>query len=333
MSKLQRALGIATLALACGGAAQADPVFAPGGSSIFFNNNENLYRSTTVCTPATCLASTTGDPTGYQRINPTVAGNIQAGDIFIGIIDVQNIRSSVSGTNTYDSAAGDRFTGYFAQQVTAVTFPDTFNPVPDATTAHITLGATTDPFGILAAGEMFRLYAETPSFSSGGSASDVTGNIALATAGTLWAGLGLGTPPDGYAYTHTDITTAVTSSNTEAFFALNVLNKYNVGAGGYNAGTLALINDFNESEIGGYPGQGAGQLLCSPAQIADPTISCTELVGTSEIESNTEFGTTSPWMYASNDPFRLFQVVPEPGTLALVGLALAVLGLRSRRVF
>jgi hypothetical protein len=326
---MKQGLTAAAVALAFSAGAQAAPVFDLGTNRVFFDNVENQYRTTAACAAVagSCLAATAGDPAGYQRINPTIAGNVAVGDIFVGILNVQNIRNE-GGIDVYNSVPGNRFTGYFAQQVTSVAGPAVGHP-----TAHITLGtATTDPFGILAAGEMFRLYSDTPSFTTGGTGgdpNDVSASIAAATAGTLWAALGLSATPDGYAYSHTDLTQTVTSSNTEAFLALDL----KLAGPGYNAGTLAKINDINESEVGGT----TIALVCTGAELASPTISCTDFVGTSEIEPNAEFDSfngpaagTSPWMYASNDPFRLVQVVPTPGTLALTGLALVILGLRRK---
>ena len=86
MKNMHKRLAIAAAVLTFGGAAQAAPVFAPGGNDVFFNNFENLYRATGSCTVATCLAPTAGDPAGFQRVNPFTSGNIQVGDIFAGTV-------------------------------------------------------------------------------------------------------------------------------------------------------------------------------------------------------------------------------------------------------
>jgi hypothetical protein len=317
LTSIASALGIAVSALAFSAPAGA-VVFGTGNNDIFFNNFENLYRATGNCNDETCFASPS-DPTGYQRVIPG-HNNLQVGDIFIGIINVQNI-DNAGGTiwSSDNVAAGgiDTFTGYFAQQVLSInpTGSDPFDSNQNDLN-HVDVGALTvaDPFGILAAGEIYKFFVDagagTP-FISGGTLATT---IAAATDGIAWASLGVQDPDGagpigaGYLYFHSDLAADLENFAGEGFGGLNIATEY----AGYNGGVQAGINDINETELGGIA------LL-------------NHFVGSFEFEQNPDYPQgASDWIFRSNDPFEN-NVVPEPGALSLIALSLIGAAVARRR--
>ena len=192
MTIFKKTLLAAAVALGAS-SAFAYPTFAPGVNDIQFQSLENQYRTLANCGIfGGCLAAdAANDPSAlYRRANPAIIGNLQVGDIFAGVVHV-------TGTTPIpNDFFSKEFTGYFAQEVSSVDFTGGISAVVINFKT-----ATIDPFGKLAAGEMFRFYTDTsPDFLESGGVTTFV-DIARATNGgpgtSFWGSLGLGT--EGYA--------------------------------------------------------------------------------------------------------------------------------------
>lgn len=329
--------------------------FSTGLNDIEIVNRENSYRSAAQCAAVGgCLAFDANfDPAGWQRTDPAIGNNIRAGDLFIGIIDsrsISNIDTSTTWSADNTPPGFDTFTGYFVQEVKA-----NLGLIGAGPQSRLILGSPTvnDPFGILNTGgadgnlatladnEMIRLFVDSTTQFRPDGVITVQQSIATATDGALWAALGVGldTPiaggipgfdADGYVYSEVNINAGGLGNFAGDFYAaFNIL----LEGPALDIEITRTVNDPAEVLVGGvqigdpFTTASNNYLGVCPGAVLLPQ-ACNDIAGNGQLSANQNV--PSPWTYASEDPLQLY-AVPEPGSLALAGVALAGLGFAARR--
>lgn len=344
ISTRYKLLAGALLALGTAASVQAAsiPLFVTGLNDLEIINRENVYRSDASCAAnGGCLAfDSANDPTGYRRADPAQFNNILKGDIFVvgqATRSVTNLNAGTTWDQDNTQAGGvETFTGYSVQEVDSVALD-----VNGTADRIVFKTASADPFNILsaadlAAGVMVRLFADTTTaYRFDGVGLTTFQSIASLTDGSFWADLGIGgttasaaapgLEADGYLYAEVNIGLGLTNFQGDFNAAFNVITKY----AAYSAGELAKINDPAEVLYGGAllgdPGVSAANNAAGTCT-ATATYGCYDIAGNGQLSANQN---VSPWQFASEDPFQL-HTIPEPGSLALAGLALGAMGLAGR---
>jgi hypothetical protein len=332
---------VAAAAMAVSAVSAHAVAFGTGLNSIEITTKENQYRSNAACdaAPGTCLGTGSG-PSGFQQVNPSLGNNVKTGDLFVGVFasrTVVNNGTTVWGEDNTAAGGIDTFTGYFVQEVKQVD-----ENVVGGTRDRIILGSSAvDPFGILTGGAVAAAFvdnaglANTP-YRLDGSGFTVAQSIASVTDGLLWATFGigstaLGSDVDNDGYMTTEVDTGIPGSSNN--FNGNFYTAWQILSEGlaYNLGLLTGINDPVEDIKGGaLPGDFFTTANNNAAGICNEVagaFACNQIVGNGQLTPNQE---VSPWLFTGEDPLQLYQI-PEPGTLALVGLALAGAGIGARR--
>jgi hypothetical protein len=242
--------------------------------------------------------SSYGGLAGYRRVDIGGADGFgQVGDIEIEILQAQNVESPPgSGTDVWEQSSTSRFQGYAAFEISKISV---VTGIPQVEFKPLSVA---DPFGKLAAGECYALFADDGSGATTWlpGATTLAAAVGSVTDGSLYLTLGFG--QDGldtdsfYMYQRNDIING--TGNPESgvgFAALNVMRNF--------TGFLSFVdlNDPTEVLFGDPPGSGANPLE-------------TDVWGQQKFSRNSAFPLGSLFQFQSDDPLAIAPI-PEPASL------------------
>lgn len=249
------------------------------------------------------------------------AGKVDVGDRLRGIFTIESVEPGGGGTTRHLGAASgnDELTGLFDVTVVAKFFTPPL-PFPGSVGTYAFVFAPTTSFAAEIggpAGSMVAFYQDaSPDYSrispACSSAANIIGDCEiLATTGTsgslLWVA--------GFEAGNVNQFWAASGVVTDDISVIGGLSSAQTG-GGFNIGLHLLLNNGTKQ---------LGQVGCG---FPSAVVTTLEFCGSGSLLG--KVGSTSPYDSFDNVDFQI-NVIPEPGSVALTGLALLGLGVASRR--